>query len=113
LHAPLIHPFKEAEMFASRRSLFFLSRRRRARSEIAATVGIAAASAAIAAAAVYFMDPNAGKQRRTALGERVVRASREGANLATKIGRSTYERATGMYQQSKRHLHSVAERATL
>jgi hypothetical protein len=47
------------------------------------------------------------------LGERVVRASREGANLATKIGRGTYERATGMYQQSKRHLHSVAERATL
>ena len=98
-------------MFAPRRSLFFLSRRRRARSEIAATIGLAAASAAAAAAAVYFLDPNAGKQRRTALSDRVVRASREGYDLATKIGRGTYQRATGMYRQSKRHLHSVADRA--
>lgn len=76
-------------MFAPRRSLFFLSRRRRARSEIATTVGLAAASAAVAAAVVYFLDPNAGKERRAALSKR----------------------ATGMYRQSKRHLHAVAERA--
>ena len=78
-------------MFAPRRSLFFLSRRRRARSEIAAAIGLAAASAAVAAAAVYFLDPDAGKERRTALSKR----------------------ATGMYRQSKRHLHAVAERAAL
>lgn len=83
-------------MFAPRRSVFFLSRRRRARSEIAATVGLAAASAAVAAAAVYFLDPSAGKQRRTALSNGVARASRK---------------ATSMYRQSKRHLHAVAERA--
>ena len=76
-------------MFAPRRSLFFRSRRTRAGSQIAAAVGLAAASAAVAAAAVYFLDPDAGKARRTALGKR----------------------ATGMYRQSKRHLHSVAERA--
>jgi hypothetical protein len=98
-------------MFAPRRSLFFLSRRRRARSEIVAAVGLAAASAAVAAAAVYFLDPSAGKQRRTAMSDRIVRASRDGANLAARIGRGTYKRATGMYRQSKRHLHSVAERA--
>jgi hypothetical protein len=78
-------------MFAPRRSLFFLSRRRRASAAIARTVGLAAASAAVAAAAVYFLDPDAGKQRRTALSKR----------------------ATGMYRQSKRHLHAVAERAAL
>ena len=82
-------------MFAPRRSFLF-GRRNRARSEIAATVGLAAASAAVAAAAVYFLDPNAGKQRRTALSDRVARASRE---------------ATSMYRRSKRHLHAVAERA--
>ena len=98
-------------MFAPRRSLFFLSRRRRARSAIATTVGLAAASAAVAAAAVYFLDPDAGKQRRTALSDRVARASRDGYSLAAKIGRGTYKRATGMYRQSRRHLHSVAERA--
>ena len=98
-------------MFAPRRSVFFFSRRRRARSEIAAAVGFAAASAAVAAAAVYFLDPSVGKQRRTALTDRVARASREGRDLAAKIGRGTYERATGMYRQSKRHLHPVAERA--
>jgi hypothetical protein len=87
-------------MFAPRRSPFFLSRRKRARSEIAAAVGLAAVSAATAAAAVYFLDPNAGKQRRTALSDRVARASRNGYSFAAKIGR-----------QSKRHLHSVAERA--
>jgi hypothetical protein len=87
-------------MFAPRRTLFFLSRRRRARSAIATTIGLAAASAAAAAAAVYFLDPNAGKQRRTALSDRVARAGRDGYSLAAKIGR-----------QSKRHLHSVAERA--
>ena len=78
-------------MFAPRRSLFFLSRRRRASAALATTVGLAAASAAVAAAAVYFLDPDAGKQRRTALSKR----------------------ATGMYRQSKRHLHAVAERAAL
>lgn len=98
-------------MFAPRRSLSFLGRRRRARSEIAAAVGLAAASAAIAAAAVYFLDSQSGTQRRAALSDRVARAGREGRDLATKIGRGTYERATGMYRQSKRHLHSVAERA--
>ena len=98
-------------MFAPRRSFFFLSRRRRARSEIAAAVGLAAASAAIAAAAVYFLDSNSGKQRRTALSDRVVRASRQGYDLAAKVGRGTYNRATGMYRQSKRHLRSVAEPA--
>jgi hypothetical protein len=98
-------------MFAPRRGLFFVSRRRRARSEIAAAVGLAAVSAAAAAAAVYFLDPDAGKQRRTALSDRVARASRDGYSLATKIGRGTYKRASGMYSQSKRHLHSVAERA--
>jgi hypothetical protein len=87
-------------MFAPRRSLFFLSRRRRARSGIAAAIGLAAASAAAAAAAVYFLDPNAGKQRRSALSDRVARASRDGYSFAAKIGR-----------QSKRHLQSVAERA--
>ncbi len=98
-------------MFAPRRSLFFLSRRRRSRSDIAAAIGLAAASAAAGAAAVYYLDPNAGKQRRTALSDRVARASRDGYSLAAKIGRGTYKRATGMYSQSKRHLHSVAERA--
>ena len=86
-------------MFAPRRSVFFLSRRRRERAEIAATVGLAAASAAAAAAVVYFLDPSSGKQRRAALSDRVARASREGYNLAAKIGR-----------RSKRHLHSVADR---
>jgi hypothetical protein len=83
-------------MFAPRRGLFFLSRRRRANAKIAATVGLAAASAAVAAAAVYFLDPGAGKQRRAALSDRVARAGRE---------------ATSMYRRSKRHLHAVAERA--
>lgn len=85
-------------MFAPRRRVFFLGRGR-ARSELAATVGLAAATAAAAAAAVYFLDPNSGKQRRTALSDRVVRASREGRKLAGKIAR-----------RSKRHLHSVADR---
>lgn len=97
-------------MFAPRRSVFFLSRRR-ARSEIAATVGLAAATAAAAAAAVYFLDPSSGKQRRAVLSDRVARASRDGRNLAAKIGRGTYKRATGMYRRSKRHLHAVADRA--
>jgi hypothetical protein len=96
-------------MFALRRGVFFLSRRR-VRSEIAATVGLAAVSAAAAAAAVYFLDPSSGKQRRAVLGDRVARASREGCNLAARIGRGTYKRATGMYRRSKRHLHSVADR---
>jgi len=65
-------------MFASRR-----------RPEIATTIGLAAASAALAAAAVYFLDPSAGKRRRT-----FVR-----------------DRATGIYKRSRRHLHSVQERA--
>jgi hypothetical protein len=99
-------------MFAPRRSVFFLSRRR-ARSEIAATVGLAAASAAAAAAAVYFLDPSSGKQRRAVLGDRVASVSREGCSLAAKIGRGTYKRATGMYKRSKRHLHSVADRVAL
>jgi hypothetical protein len=98
-------------MFAPRRSLFFLSRRRRARSQIVATVGLAAASAAAAAAIVYFLDPSSGKERRAALSDGVVRASREGRSFAARIGRDTYKRATGMYRQSKRHLHAVAERA--
>jgi hypothetical protein len=96
-------------MFAPRRSVFFLSRRRR-RAEFAATLGLAAATAAAAAAAVYFLDSTSGKQRRALLGDRVVRASREGCSLAAKIGRGTYKRATGMYRRSKRHLHSVADR---
>ncbi len=96
-------------MFAPRRSLFFS--RRRARSEIAATVGLAAATAAVAAAAVYFLDPSSGKQRRAVLGDRVVRASRNSCSLAAKIGRGTYKRATGMYRRSQRHLHAVADRA--
>ena len=83
-------------MFASRRSLFSLSRRRRMSPEIVTTVGLAAVSAAVAAAAVYFLDSKSGKQRRTALSDGVARASRE---------------ATSMYRRSKRHLHSVAERA--
>jgi hypothetical protein len=83
-------------MFAPRRGIFSLNRRRRARSDIATTVGLAAASAAVAAAAVYLLDPSAGKQRRAALSDRVARASRE---------------ATSMYRRSKRHLHAVAERA--
>jgi hypothetical protein len=82
-------------MFAPRRGFLF-GRRRRARSQIAATVGVAAVSAAVAAAAVYFLDPNAGKQRRTALSDQVARASRG---------------ATSMYRRSKRHLHAVTERA--
>ncbi len=97
-------------MFAPRRSVFLLSRRRRARSEIAATVGLAAATAAAAAAAVYFLDPSSGKKRRAVLSDRVARASREGCSLAAKIGRGTYKRATGMYRRSKRHLHAVADR---
>jgi hypothetical protein len=83
-------------MFAPRRGLFFLSRRRRANAQIAATVGLAAASAAVAAAAVYFLDPSAGKQRRSVLSDRVARVGRE---------------ATSMYRKSKRHLHAVTERA--
>lgn len=100
-------------MFAPRRSLFFLTHRRRARSEIAATVGLAAASAAVAAAAVYFLDPSSGKERRALLSDRVVRASRESYNLAAKLGRNTYKGATGIYRRSKRNLHSVADRAAL
>ena len=79
-------------MFAPRRSVFFLSRRRRARSEIAATVGLAAASAAVAAAAVYFLDPSSASSDAQSLSDRVARASREGYNLAAKIGRGTYKR---------------------
>jgi hypothetical protein len=97
-------------MFAPRRSVFFLSRRR-ARSQIAATVGLAAASAAAAAAAVYFLDPSSGKERRALLSDRVARAGRQSCNLAAKLGRGTYKRATGIYRRSKRHLHSVADRA--
>jgi hypothetical protein len=85
-------------MFAPRRGIFFPSRRRRARSDIASSVGLAVASAAVAAAAVYFMDPSAGKQRRAALSDRVARAGRG---------------ATSMYRRSKGHLHSVTERAAL
>ena len=99
-------------MFAPRRSVFFLSRRRRARSEIAATVGLAAASAAAAAAAVYFLDPSSGKQRRALLSDRVARASRQSCNLAAKLGRDTYKRASGIYRRSKRQLHSVADSAS-
>ena len=97
-------------MFASRRSLFPLTRRR-ARSQIAATVGFAAASAAVAAAAVYLLDPKSGKHRREVLRERVARASRQSYDAAAKLGRGTYQRATGMYRTSKRHLHSVREAA--
>jgi hypothetical protein len=97
-------------MFAPRRSWFSLSRRR-ARREIATTVGLAAASAAIAAAAVYLLDPKSGKHRREVLRERVARASRESYDMASKLGRGTYKRATGMYRKSRRHLHSVAESA--
>ena len=95
-------------MFAPRRSLFFWTRRR-AQREIITTVGFAAASAAVAAAAVYLLDPKSGKERRGVLRDRVTRASRQSYDMAAKLGRSTYKRATGMYRQSKRHLHSVAE----
>ena len=97
-------------MFAPRRSWFSLSRRPAQRA-IATTVGLAAASAAIAAAAVYLFDPNSGKHRRDELRERVARASRESYDMASKLGRGTYKRATGMYRKSRRHLHSVAESA--
>ena len=95
-------------MFAPRRSLFFLSRRR-AQREVVTTVGLAAASAAIAAAAVYLLDPKSGKHRREVLRDRVARASRQSYDMASKLGRGTYKRATGMYRRSKRHLHSVGE----
>jgi hypothetical protein len=97
-------------MFSPRRGVFFLSRRHK-RSDIAATVGLAAATAAVAAAAVYLLDPSSGKRRRAALSDRVARASREGCNLAARIGRGTYKSATSMYRRSKRHLHSVSDRA--
>jgi hypothetical protein len=64
----------------------FASRRR---PDIATTLSLAAASAAVAAAAVYFLDPSSGKRRRALM----------------------RDRATGMYKRSRRHLHSVAERA--
>jgi len=104
-------------MFASRRGVFFLSRRRM-RPDIATTLGLAAASAAAAAAAVYFLDPSSGQRRRAQMRDgmmnardRVVHVSREGCDLAAKIGRGTYKRATGMYRRSKRHLHAVADRS--
>ena len=86
-------------MFAPRRTLFPLSRRR-AQREVVTTVGLAAASAAIAAAAVYLLDPKSGKHRREVLRDRVTRASQQ-----------TYKRAAGIYSRSKRHLHSVKEAA--
>ena len=86
-------------MFAPRRTLFPLSRRRVQR-EAVTTVGLAAASAAIAAAAVYLLDPKSGKHRREVLRDRVTRASQQ-----------TYKRAAGIYRRSKRHLHSVKEAA--
>ncbi|HKU17494.1 MAG TPA: hypothetical protein VJQ52_24080 [Steroidobacteraceae bacterium] len=85
--------------------------RRRARPEIATTLSVAAATAAVAAAAVYFLDPSSGKRRRAQMRDRVVSASREGCDLAAKLGRGTYKRATGMYRRSKRHLHAVADQA--
>ena len=93
-------------MFASRRSMFFLNRRR-ARPEIATTLSLAAATAAVAAAAVYFLDPSSGKRRRALMHDRIV----DTRDLAAKIGRGTYKRATGMYRRSKRHLHAVADHA--
>lgn len=97
-------------MFASRRSLFPLGRRR-AQREMAATIGLAAASAAFAAAAVYLLDPSSGKHRREVLRDRVARAGRQSYDMATKLGRGTYQRATGMYRRSKRHLHAVGDAA--
>jgi hypothetical protein len=97
-------------MFAPRRSLIPWSRRRGQR-EIVTTVGLAAASAAIAAAAVYLLDPKSGKHRREVLRDRVTRASRQSYDMASKLGRGTYKRATGIYRKSRRHLHSVAESA--
>jgi hypothetical protein len=94
-------------MFAMRSSGWFPNRRR-ARMQRVATVGFAAASAALAAAAVYFLDPSSGKRRRQQLSDSVARASREGRDVAAKLGRDTYKRASGMYRRSKRHLHSVA-----
>ncbi len=72
-------------MFAPRRSLFFLSRRTRAGSQIAAAVGLAAASAAVAAAAVYFLDPDAGKERRTALSDRAREAQATSADASARL----------------------------
>lgn len=92
-------------MFASRRGGFFLNRRR-ARPEIT-TLSVAAATAAVAAAVVYFLDPSSGKRRRAQMRDGMVHTR----DLATKIGRGTYKRATGMYRRSKRHLHAVADRA--
>jgi hypothetical protein len=106
----LFSSIQEHEMFASRRSLF-PSSRRRAQRAIATTVGLAAASAAIAAAAVYLLDPKSGKHRREVLRDRVARASRQSYDMASKLGRGTYQRATGMYRQSKRHLRSVGAAA--
>jgi hypothetical protein len=93
-------------MFASRRGVFFLNRRR-ARPEIATTLSVAAATAAVAAAAVYFLDPSSGKRRRAQVRDRMV----DTRKLAARIGRGTYQRATGMYRRSKRHLHAVADHA--
>jgi hypothetical protein len=97
-------------MFAPRTSVFFRSRRR-AQAQVVATVGLAAASAAVAAAAVYFFDARSGKRRREVLRDQMARAGRESCDMAARIGRGTYKRATGMYRRSKRHLHSVAESA--
>jgi hypothetical protein len=84
-------------MFASRRGVFFLSGRR-ARPEIAATLGLAAATAAFAAAAVYFLDPSSGKRRRAQMRDRMVHARDSVVHASRK---------------AKRHLHAVADRAAL
>src|SRR4029453_9486705 len=91
---------KEAQMFASRRSPFFW-RRRRSQYSLGALAGIAAGAAIATAAAVYYLDPESGRRRRTLLRDRAVSASQRGREIAAKVGVRARERATAIYERSK------------
>ena len=98
-------------MFASRRSPFFW-RRRRTQYSIVALAGIAAATAIATAAAVYYLDPESGRRRRTLLRDRAVSASERGRESAAKVGLNARQRATALYESSKSQLRSEsAERS--
>jgi hypothetical protein len=87
-------------MFASRRSPLFW-RRRRTQYSIVALAGIAAATAVATAAAVYYLDPESGRRRRTLLRDRAVSASQRGREIAAKVGLRAQQRATAIYERSK------------
>jgi len=90
-------------MFASRRTPFFL-RRRRAQYSISTLAGLAAVTAIAAAAAVYFFDSESGGRRRALLRDRAVSASQRGREFAGKVSRRARQRATAILERQQNEL---------